>query len=232
MKYWPSLSNPSGSFLYLAYKNTVSRCSIDNLNEDTPISSLESGDDDGPILSSKVNNPISMVFFDDKMLLVSDFKNSMLRVFDLVSDTVTSICNTQTSEQEYAGGEIDKCKLEPPKSVILSPDPKDKYLLILSSKDIYKLSISGSFVTPDFNNTSNRTDIHGSKFLLPYAEPIKVPDSNMSSPNNSVKPEAAIATSWIGQNKDTIVYAVVGAGGIGFMASLLYVFHAYQNSRN
>jgi len=90
---------------------------------------------------------------------------------------------------------------------------------------------AGSFVTPDFNNTSNRTDINDSKFPLPYAEPIKVPDSNMSSPNNSVKPEAAIATSWIGQNKDTIVYAVVGAGGIGFMASLLYVFHAYQNSR-
>ena len=127
--------NPDNSSLYLSFLNGIAK--LDLLTNKLTILSLSRRHGrpvDGPLSVAVFESGISsLTFLNPSVLLISDYNNDMIRVVDLITEEVTSLCQIPEASKYscYGGvksGDIQECAVCSPNALLVIPE-KNQVLL-------------------------------------------------------------------------------------------------------
>jgi len=148
--------DPTGTFLYFTTNSSIMRVSSTwRSSPETIISGF--GHNDGALNSAKMRESKYLHFLDSQNILLTDYKNHVLRVVDLTQSYVSSICLLQSSDVSALGGSIATCKLEYPRNFVASREASKIY--IIGDHSIYSLGYTGEFSAFSFEYTLPEIEI-------------------------------------------------------------------------
>ena len=123
-------------YLYISTTDGVWQFSLERLQEKLMIRA-GSLTDDGPIDEVNIKIPGSLISLNKDVLLIVDEGTQALRVANLQSGSVSSICKPHDSEK-FVAGNISVCTLQKPKYLIHEIEPQNGTIYI-GGENIYGL---------------------------------------------------------------------------------------------
>lgn len=136
--------DPTGIFLYYTLSQHIMWINLDTreqvfLNRDASKQHY-----DGPVNSSRFSNIVPDIhFLTDKLLVVADQFHDSLRLVDLHSGSVSSICKqNKTNWYDQTTGDISQCELTDPNAIL--PLPAEEKILIGGQLSIGVLHTRGA----------------------------------------------------------------------------------------
>jgi len=147
--------DPTGSYLYFTTNSGIIRVSTtwDNQPE-TVISGF--GHNDGNLDSVKVRDPKRMLFLDYNTFLLADYKNHVLRVVDLGTFSVSTICVPQVDDATVSEGSVDTCRIKFPRQLVKSTNSSKLYLIgdtsasklyLIGDTSVFEINYSGELAS-------------------------------------------------------------------------------------
>jgi len=134
--------NPTGAYLYFTTNSSIMRVSSTwKSSPETILSGF--GHNDGAIDSAKMREPKYLHFLDNQTVLLTDYKNHVLRVVDLAKSRVSTICRLQTDGGILQNGLINTCRMQLPRNLAISKESLNIY--VIGDFSIYELKYSGKF---------------------------------------------------------------------------------------
>lgn len=130
--------NSDASKLYLTSEKGIWIYELSNKQFTPLITSL--GRSDGTFKQATVTSPAAPFLVDENLLLIAEITNNKLRVLNLVTSNVTSICSYGNGT-EYRLGSPRQCTLRNPNSFLKHPLFKETFLI--GGRDLYSITISG-----------------------------------------------------------------------------------------
>lgn len=132
----------SGSFLYIVMPYSVARISIKVAPTSEYVFLVGRGSSDGRLQDeASVRQLRDLVFLEDNMFVVTDTESSNLRLVDLKSGTMSTICWSQIQKHIEKNGKINSCRVITPTYLSIGLNKLDIY--IVGPRSIYKLKIKG-----------------------------------------------------------------------------------------
>jgi len=126
--------DPRKKAVYMTHSTGVSRI---NENGETLILESKNGHHDGPIEEAKTRELGYMMFLSNDLFMVVDQGNNVIRVVDLYSSLVSTICVPQTSDPVVVDGDVDRCRIQQP--IYLLDKSKYFYVWVLGKRRYYQL---------------------------------------------------------------------------------------------
>lgn len=115
--------DPQGNHLYVASTTKLGKINLQTkkltLLIDNPINTEF---EDGPLASAKIRAIDDLAFLNEDTLLVADPGNWRLRIIDLKTNTVSSVCSGRQDIRGEVEGPIDQCALGGPDAIAVRPD--------------------------------------------------------------------------------------------------------------
>lgn len=140
--------DPAERYAYFSHSQSITRLSVTwqgSVEEIIPYSNGP-GHNDGPFTEAKINKALSIYFFDENTILLADNKNHAIRVIDLLTSEISTLCKPQENDITDNEGDIEECKLRFPNQVFQSYDASTFY--IVGDPKIYSLTYFGKFSLP------------------------------------------------------------------------------------
>ena len=103
--------DPSEQNIYVSSHSMLAKVNLDTKTYTavTP-TTFDRGFKDGPLSTAAVSSPSEIIFLNDNTILISDELNQRLRVIDLKTSTISSICSpSNPSGSRGADGDIRSC---------------------------------------------------------------------------------------------------------------------------
>ena len=122
--------DPSEGNIYFSGSSMLAKVNIATkaLTFLTPITS-ETGFKDGALPTAKINNPSELIFLNEDTILIADALNQRLRVIDLKTSSISSICKAPPPNPpdgvvfpDSVDGNIRTCGLRFPQSLLYRPE--------------------------------------------------------------------------------------------------------------
>jgi len=126
--------DPHKKYVYMTHSAGVSRI---NEEGETLIIESKNGHHDGPIKEAKTRELGYMMFLSNDLFMVVDTGNNVIRVVDLYSSLVSTICVPQTSEPVSVEGIVDRCRIQKP--IYLLDKSKYSFVWVLGKRGYYQL---------------------------------------------------------------------------------------------
>ncbi|KAF6033543.1 hypothetical protein EB796_008150 [Bugula neritina] len=141
--------DPNGDYMYFSTKSSIIRASS---TWSTPAVDLISGTghNDGALDSAKVQEASSMLFLNNDTFLFADSNNHVIRVVDLSSSSVSTVCIPQTSDAEFLTGSISTCKFIAPRYLYKFKDSWKVF--IIGDHTVYELKYTGESKLSSLND--------------------------------------------------------------------------------
>jgi len=134
----------AGTYLYFTTNSSVMRISSTwDGTAETVISGF--GHNDGALESARVRDPKRMLFLEDTTLLLADYKNHVLRVVNLGTSSVSTICVPQLDDATVSEGSVDTCRIKFPRQLVKSTNSSKVYLIGDSS--IFSINYAGELAS-------------------------------------------------------------------------------------
>jgi len=137
---------PTETYAYISHNHGITRVRLTWQSSFEEIISLDNGagHNDGPLAQAQVRKPLDLYFFDENKLLLADNKNHVIRMIDLLTSEISTICQPQTSDVSVTEGDIEDCKIRFPNQVF--PSYESSTLYILGDSEIYSLAYFGELM--------------------------------------------------------------------------------------
>ncbi|KAF6021657.1 hypothetical protein EB796_020034 [Bugula neritina] len=132
----------SANYLYMAYEKSIERINMKTNQTEFLIIEPDYGYNDGPFADASASLLLDLAFITDDLFVIADYTNSILRVFDISTRTVSSICQYQTEFSElFDPGSIRYCHMRKPRSITVSTQ-KNGGLYVITGNYIYHIGYS------------------------------------------------------------------------------------------
>jgi len=133
-----------GEYIYISYNDKIIRTSS-NWKSATEEILSGIGHNDGPLNTARIQTPRYPLSLDNNTFLVADYNNQILRLVDLRSSSVSSICVSGTGATHTdLAGPINTCRIRYPRQIVRSRTLNEIY--IIGNFAIYELKYSSKFV--------------------------------------------------------------------------------------